>query len=298
MKQICIFGQSHANTGKYRRFEPSTTQRMFSEQWESIWQFVCDFGIPDAPCLGKASHTNSNYEKNNSNRWGLLGLLVNQVLNHPQHGHFYGSDSSRSQLAKCVDISEFPQMGTPIAGWLIRENPIKMDDLGVPPFYGPPHILFDNLDEPATRRNSDRPSSKGSLWPRGFEGWVRGQSWNANLAGLPVRVPHWKNLKTVSKPRTLNHPNHPKLVIPVYIQGTTYSARYPKHSHFSEFLPKAATLGRCLFQCTGDHSFYNPNRDVLFVSSHSPTKKSISVSHLSELNKQYSDHHSVALLIM
>ena len=28
--------------------------------------------------------------------------------------------------------------GAPIAGWFIRENPIKMDDLGVPHFRKPP----------------------------------------------------------------------------------------------------------------------------------------------------------------
>ena len=32
--------------------------------------------------------------------------------------------------------------GTPIAGWFVRENAIKMDDLGVPPIYGNHHMVF------------------------------------------------------------------------------------------------------------------------------------------------------------
>ena len=34
----------------------------------------------------------------------------------------------------CFHIWVFPKIGVPQNGWFIMENPIKMDDLGVPPF--------------------------------------------------------------------------------------------------------------------------------------------------------------------
>ena len=39
-------------------------------------------------------------------------------------------------------IWRFPKIGVPQNGWFTMENPIKMDDLGIPLFFGNIHMTF------------------------------------------------------------------------------------------------------------------------------------------------------------
>ena len=45
-------------------------------------------------------------------------------------------------VVKCKHIWVFPKIGVPQNGWFIMEIPIKMDDLGVPPFSETPILIY------------------------------------------------------------------------------------------------------------------------------------------------------------
>ena len=50
--------------------------------------------------------------------------------------------STTPSLCHPLYIGVSKKIGVPQNGWFVMENPIKMDDLGVPPIVGNAHLLF------------------------------------------------------------------------------------------------------------------------------------------------------------
>ena len=125
-------------------------------------------------------------------KWQTITPWVKEwvkLLSYPRH--FWGFYIPKSKWM-------FPKIVVPQNGWFIMENPIKMDDLGVPLFSEPPK--YQNVQEPIRLAVTCFQDFTYSM-PDFQQGWWPLQAWHHSRSRETLRGLGWVNWSVDLVPR-------------------------------------------------------------------------------------------------